>query len=378
MAALHPEIPRPFPALFLLICLAGPGLVATSGAAAGERPLSAGNLIRMTRSPRSLTITFVHRVRNLSPGALEDVTAAVAVPRSDERQTVHSVRFEPRPESVTADGWGQETAHFRLGSIPVTGESEVRCEVSVTLRDATWRVAERDLGDASEIPERVIQHYLRNGENYRIDHEALGEAAAKLALDGHGPLERLRRIHDFVMDSLEYDLDDRWESAESVLRRGKGSCSEYSYLMIALCRQHGIPARYAGGSALLQAGPDGLPIAAKETGKNLEPIDRVFHRWVEVYLPRVGWFPVDPTRDDEAALAGDPYRFFGHVPWFQFTMFRGDGDPLESGRLGWEYRSTMRWKDERSTPPGTVIIDRSAAWAGVNEVGQAPAVATQR
>jgi len=32
----------------------------------------------------------------------------------------------------------------------------------------------------------------------------------------------------------------------SVLKRGSGSCSEYSFVMIAMLRAAGIPARYAG------------------------------------------------------------------------------------------------------------------------------------
>jgi transglutaminase-like putative cysteine protease len=357
--------------------LAGMQVLAASGDIVAGEPWNAAALLRTTRSPRVLTITFYHHVRNLSALPIENAMVAIAVPRSDERQTVHSVRYEPEPERVTVDGWEQETAHFRLAAIAAGGEVDVRMIASVTLREATWQVTERDIGDRSEIPERVIQQYLRDGENYRIDRETLGRADAKLSLEGQGTLEQVRRIHDFVMDSLEYDRDDRWDSAESVLRRGRGSCSEYAYLMIALCRRHGIPSRYAGGSALLESGAPG-PRSAMTEELMLPSVDRVFHRWVEVYLPRIGWYPIDPTRDDETAAEGEPYRFFGRVPWFHFTMFRGDGDPLESGRLGWEYRSTMSWKDQRLTQPGEVIIDRSAAWTIPAAKDQALSVAAQR
>jgi transglutaminase-like putative cysteine protease len=378
MARSPSENPRSFPGGAAVAALAALGVLAGFGTAvAGEKPFTAASLLRTTGAPRTVKIAFVHTARNLSLLPLEDVTVAVAVPRSDERQTIHLIRFEPPPERVTADGWDQETAHFPLGAIAAGGEASVRWEAIVTLREAAWRVADRDIGDPSEVPERVIRHYLRGGENYRIDGEAVRAAAARLSLAGHGALERVRRIHDFVMDSLEYDRDDRWDSAGSVLRTGKGSCSEYAYLMIALCRLHGIPARYAGGSALVQTGAAGASAGARDVAV-LQTVDRVFHRWVEVYLPRVGWYPVDPARDDDASAEGDPYRFFGRVPWFHFTMFRGDGDPLESGRLGWEYRSTMRWKAQRSTPPGAVVIDRSATWSSPAPKDQALSVAAQR
>ena len=303
-----------------------------------------------TGSPRQCPVRFVHHVRNLRATALQRVEVAVAVPRSDDRQTVHSVDFSPEPSQISSDGWGQETAHFTTALLPPGGEFEVAMTVHVSLRDVEWRVAERDVGTPEEIPERVLRHYLRNAENYKLDQEILQRAARELDVDGQSPLEKVRRVHDFVMDSLEYCRDDRWDPADTVLGGGKGSCSEYSYLMIALCRLSGIPARYAGGT-WIEGATERLP-----------HVDRVFHRWVEVYLPRLGWFPIDPTRDDMAEKEGEPYRYFGRLPWSYLTMARGDGDRFESGRLGWEYRSSTRWAGSEAGRDNEVVVERYAVW----------------
>jgi transglutaminase-like putative cysteine protease len=171
-------------------------------------------------------------------------------------------------------------------------------------------------------------------------------------------LEDVRRIHDFVVDSLEYERDDRWDPADRVLGQKQGSCSEYAYLMIALCRLNGIPARYAGGTWIEAPGPD------RESTRTEEAyVDRVFHRWVEVYLPRVGWFPVDPTRDDAAEKQGQPYLYFGSLPWSYLIMTHGDGDVLESGALGWEYRSSAQWRARQPISPSDVSMVRYAAWS---------------
>jgi transglutaminase-like putative cysteine protease len=285
---------------------------------------------------------------------MKEVEIAVAIPGSDERQEVESLRFEPDPREITVDGWGQRTAHFQLAQLPAGGEAEVTVTAAVILHELEWRITDRDVGPRAEIPASVVRQYLRDGDNYRLDDGLMKAAAHNLGARDASLIEEVRQIHDFVVDALEYDRDDRWDPADSVLRRGKGSCSEYCYLMIALCRLRGIPARYAGGSWL-----------DERTGAE---VDRVFHRWVEVYLPRVGWFPVDPTRDDEAAKDGKPYRFFGRLPWRYFVMSRGDGDRLEGGRLGWEYRSSLRWRDPMQLPPGSVIVDRYARWSRAPEV----------
>ena len=53
--------------------------------------------------------------------------------------------------------------------------------------------------------------------------------------------------------------------------------------MIALCRLHGIPARYAGGTWIEpEEEPGGSPLRRQD---DITPhVDRVFHRWVEVLV----------------------------------------------------------------------------------------------
>ncbi|MCD6331566.1 MAG: transglutaminase domain-containing protein [Thermoplasmata archaeon] len=47
------------------------------------------------------------------------------------------------------------------------------------------------------------------------------------------------KLHDYVIKTLDYAIDGRWDDAPTVLKRGNGSCSEYCFAYIALCRAAG-------------------------------------------------------------------------------------------------------------------------------------------
>jgi NADH-quinone oxidoreductase subunit E len=56
----------------------------------------------------------------------------------------------------------------------------------------------------------------------------------------------VRRIARYIQARMTYELSGGWNVAPTVLERGTGSCSEYTFLMIAMCRAAGVPARYVG------------------------------------------------------------------------------------------------------------------------------------
>ena len=316
--------------------------------------------LRVEGDGHELIVRFVHSVWNLSPQRVSGVEVGIAVPMSDAHQRVHSVKFDPTPANRRTNGWRQETARFSIDKLDPQERFEISAVIRVTLRDLEWRITQRDIGDYDEIPTRIRREFLNDGENYRLDDLKLIATAKSLRTTEGGVLEQIRRIHDFVAARLDYKRDHRWDDASTVLERGSGSCSEYTYLMISLCRLNGIPARYAGGTWL--GGAVSTP----------PHVDRVFHRWVEVYLPRIGWYPIDPTENDRSQEDGEFYRVFGRLPWSYLTMVHGDGQQIESGLLGWDYRSNTRWRAPRRLASGRLVIDRHALW--IDAPRRAPAL----
>ena len=75
------------------------------------------------------------------------------------------------------------------------------------------------------------------------------------------------------------------QTPAETIARGGGSCRDYAILLIALCRQLGLAARFVSGYLYEPADP-----------ALAHPLPPDMHAWTEVYLPGAGWRGLDSTR----------------------------------------------------------------------------------
>ena len=139
-----------------------------------------------------------------------------------------------------------------------------------------WRTAQQRLVVADTTNKAV---HLQHEPNFQARAHRIRQTADSLI--GKTEEETVRNIFNFVVNHLEYHRfpnDNR--GAKRALRQGRGDCTEYSELMIALCRANGIPARIANGFVTTHVS------------------DNPRHNWVEVYFSDVGWVAFDPTFAD--------------------------------------------------------------------------------
>lgn len=282
-------------------------------------------------SGENYQIRFQHQVTNKANAAVSDLTVALAVPSSCDSQQIDDLR----PESdcrvspqVLQDQYGQTVHVYRVSRIEPgqTLSFGYICRVRfVDLPNRFEASLGQRKGAAEPVPESVRSLYTADDERiYNYRSPQIKALAGQFRSRYPDPLERVRAIHYYVSSNLKYSMEDNWDSAPTVLARGSGSCSEYSYLFCALCRASGLPTRFVGGSRLRKA----LPYE-----------DRVGHRWSEVYLPSLGWVPFDPTLDGRSKgrlnYAG---RFFQP----SLITFHGGGS---SNLLGNAYNSTNTKKE---------------------------------
>ena len=294
---------------------------------------------RILGSRKSL-LKYTLTIRNAGSSNMQTKTY-IAYPAPSLSQTfIDSVLFAELPNDIFSDKYGQKIAYYYHNISP--GSQRVyQYQVPATINAVRYFLNPDSVGTLDQIPDSIVSLYTVDGDKYQINDSIIQQAVAELAGEETNLYWLVRRIHDFVIDHIYYNNDSRWDPAPQVLQQGHGSCSEYSFLFIALCRAMGIPARYEAGSHLR----DELPYE-----------DTVFHRWQQVYFPNYGWIPIDCTWDDRSDLV-ERSLYFGAKSNNTFTTTIGGGG--DRG-MWWTYNSA------NSTSGGDMDRDKKMEWLEIS------------
>lgn len=211
-------------------------------------------------------------LKNEGPGVSSRVVLRVALLTTREPyQTVLSTDIRPDDYKTTEDEYVNTFTEFEFSGVGVGEEVSVRITYQVAVSQLRYHLGPCE----GPIPTR----FLEPERWIESDTEEIVALAKQLTRDKLSPCEKARAIYDWIGDNISYTgyiAEDR--GALFTLRNRGGDCTEFSYLLIALCRAAGIPARFLEG-----VNPKS-PSPAAET-----------HGWAEVYLAGTGWVPVDPT-----------------------------------------------------------------------------------
>ncbi|MGI6702878.1 MAG: transglutaminase-like domain-containing protein [Clostridia bacterium] len=97
--------------------------------------------------------------------------------------------------------------------------------------------------------------YLAPSAYVDSDHEdIIATLAEDLADPDMTATEKIRAIHQWAASNIEYDYkaylegDNTMRTASETIKRGKGTCRDYSFVVAALARALGIPAKVVYGS----------------------------------------------------------------------------------------------------------------------------------
>jgi transglutaminase-like putative cysteine protease/sugar lactone lactonase YvrE len=275
---------------------------------------------------REARIEYLWLLYNYGPGKVTDLRVNLAIPETRPGQELLSeIRYSTPPGRIETDQWGQRCAVFDLGMVAPVARKPLTYSIEARVSAIRYLIVPEDTGTLDDIPESIRKNYTADGSRYRIASSYVQDTARKVLGDEQNTYWIARKIYNFVIDKLEYEMVGGWDVPEVVLKRGSGSCSEYTFAFIALCRAAGLPARYVG--SIVVRGDDAS-------------VDESFHRWAEIYLPNYGWVPVDANRGDAKTPADQARGFADLANRFLITTHSGGG----SEHLGWSYNSFATYK----------------------------------
>ncbi len=289
-----------------------------------------------------LHLLLTHEFRNYGPGQLLTLDVYIAQPRDlPNQKLLGALVLDPPPKDVLKDRWQQPVAHYAFTDLALAQRRQVKMTADVELAAVRHYVYPHRVGALKDIPKDVRQAYLVDEDKYRITDPIIVNAVKEAVGDETNPYWMMRRIHRYIRDRLHYELSGGWNVAPRVLERGSGSCSEYTFLFIAMCRAAGIPARYVGS----------VVVRGDEAST-----DDVFHRWSQVYLPGYGWVHVDPQGGDRER-PGEVADSIGVLSNRVLITTEGGG---ASEYLGWNYNYEQTWT---SRGPVKVHAEAVGEWS---------------
>lgn len=225
------------------------------------------------RVPAARTLELTETVRLTLPAGKKSARLWVPRPPSDSFQIAELLEVDsPWPHRDSAD------SDFKNPLLYFETESAGAGTVEIKLR---YRLTRKEQSGPEPQAEPVPSIFLKprglvvvNDEVRRIAREATRGL--------QDPREKARALFRAVLGRMSYDTGgEGWGRGDVVYacRVGKGNCTDFHSLFIALAIAEGIPARFKMGYPLPQA-PEG-------------PVLKPYHCWAEFHVAGKGWIPVD-------------------------------------------------------------------------------------
>lgn len=280
------------------------------------------------KDPKTYYWELMHDFRNYGPDTVTELDIFMAVPKDlDNQKIIEQIQYDPKPTKFVTDKWDQKFAHFHFNDLKLGERVLPKMKVKVQKYHTIYSIFPERVGALEDIPKEIKRKYLADGLKYDIKNPIIQEGVKQAVKNEKHPYWMMRKIFDYICENINYKLKPLggWNPAPTVLKRGTGSCSEYTFIFISLCRAAGLPARYAGS----------IVIRGADKG-----IDDVWHRWAEVYLPNYGWIPVDVSAGD-SPIPANRARKIGVLRNKYLITTKGGGD---SEYLEFYYNFNAKWK----------------------------------
>ncbi len=169
--------------------------------------------------------------------------------------------------------------------------------------------------EPTKVDEKQPSFYLSEEAPHIIFTPYLKGLAKEICGEETNPLEKARKIYDFITLNVKYSFMRAYfgmeDIAENCARNLCGDCGVQALLFITLCRCSGIPARW-------------------QSGWKAEVEFCGSHDWAQFYVAPFGWLYADPSFGGGAVREHNEERrkhYFGNLDPYRMvanTQFQGD------------------------------------------------------
>ena len=243
--------------------------------------------------------------------------------RPGQRLISFELELDPAAQLFSfADTFGNAVYHFDLprphDRLTIVASSAVETEAPLPLPESL------DRGEWDRLRSDFVrgEHFdFLRPHGFAGPSPALTAFVAEKKLDELrvvDPLRALRELSRVIYEAFAYEAGvTRADSPiDHVLETRKGVCQDFAHVMIAICRDWGLPARYVSGYLFTD----------RKSGDRSDP--DATHAWVEVFLPSLRWVGFDPTNNIIAAerhIACAVGRDYSDVPPSR-GVYKGDAE----------------------------------------------------
>ena len=268
----------------------------------------------------------------------------MGVPQSaDNYYIIKNVRYDPQPETVYTDSYGNKVARWDTENTPAKNYT-ITCNYRKIGHD------QQRLADAQVKPysgsDPNIQQFLEPSAYVQSDSAVLQNALANevLEADNLTTREKLENILAWTMNNVTYGPGKK--DALSVYTKRQTDCGGYANLIVAFARMIGVPARQVSGVKRLDP-------KVYRFGAENETYSLYTHCWLELYFEGAGWVQCESTLfsassytleaaatlPEERIILGKAQVRIGekmvdwlHIPWIGPNTSenrQGEDDPME-------------------------------------------------
>ena len=231
---------------------------------------------------RNFVFTCITHVPAIPAGSRE-LRIWLPLPFEDRAQGIAQLKIEsPARYKIQRDReYGDRFAYIVIDATAALKPLDIKISFHVERFEhrVSFEPSIEPLGQSLVAPDR----FLLPDRLVPIDG-VIGELSDQQTKDVAQPIDKARRIYNYVIATMHYDHDGTgWGRGDAVwaCNAKHGNCTDFHSLFIGMARAAGIPARFEIGFS--------LPTNARAG------VITSYDCWAQFYVKGIGWIPIDAT-----------------------------------------------------------------------------------